>query len=342
MQQTNRPGGGVKPLLRRLAALAAIGIAAVGLAAAAPGTQVRIRDARPHVTPTATPEPTPEPTPAPTPEPTPVPTPTPEPTPVPTEPAVRIRYKKQPRPFIVVDDYVEWADLKGYRSGALTPQGPWGIGMDYFHTQPGDPGYRSGRIVIGDSRCCQLGIYQMRAEARDFATFAVWGGHYTEGLTPPVLTASRYREIEACFQEQIRARGVCKVFVFATINDYDFDGNRNEPHIRAVLRTAETLASLSYTYEEQVYHPRVYLLGLAGGWEKGSIVSIPYRRFNQFCDDYNAKLRLALNAAPLLEDTAPFYATIAQMVQGEIGFIDDGLHYDDPTLSSIIAYLKTL
>ena len=62
--------------------------------------------------------------------------------------------------YETVDDYNEWADNTGYESGMLTPLGVDGIGQDYFHTLDTSDGYDSGRIVIGDSRCCQLGIYQ--------------------------------------------------------------------------------------------------------------------------------------------------------------------------------------
>ena len=265
----------------------------------------------------------------------------------PEEPAaartqVAIRRKYPLRSFDEAQDYVDWAYETGYRTGAMVPQGASSIGYDYFHTLPGEPAYRSGRIVIGDSRCCQLGIYALRSNRKSYAVYAVWGGHYTSGLVPPVLTDKHLQEIEACFQEQIRVRGFCKIFFFATVNDFDFHTNHNEQHIQAALSAAERIASLSCEQDGEVFHPQVYVIGFAGGRNTGSIVSVPHAVFNRYCGDYCEKLHAAVDASALLRDTAPYYTAVPEIVQGEVGFIDDGLHYDDQTLDRIVTYINTL
>lgn len=73
-------------------------------------------------------------------------------------------------------NYTEWAEKIGYPSGLLCADGSSGLNQDYFHTPIDTESYNSGCIVIGDSRCCPLGIYQSRMNSSDFAVFAVWGG----------------------------------------------------------------------------------------------------------------------------------------------------------------------
>jgi len=60
-----------------------------------------------------------------------------------------------PAEYTVLDDYQKWAKDVGYPQNMLVPMGVDGINQDYFHTLPDAPGYTSGKIVIGDSRCCQ-------------------------------------------------------------------------------------------------------------------------------------------------------------------------------------------
>ena len=124
--------------------------------------------------------------------------------------------------FTVLDDYQKWAKEVGYPQGMLVAMGVDGINQDYFHTLPDAPGYTSGKIVIGDSRCCQLGIYEQRTGADDFADYAVWGGHFLPGAEPPAMTEEQFSEVERCFQEQIKSCGECSIYFFATVNDYDY------------------------------------------------------------------------------------------------------------------------
>ena len=114
--------------------------------------------------------------------------------------------------FTVLEDYQKWARDVGYPQDMLVPMGVDGINQDYFHTLPDAPGYTSGRIVIGDSRCCQLGIYEQRTGAADFADYAVWGGHFLQGAEPPAMTDEQLAEVEDCFQEQVRTCGECSIY----------------------------------------------------------------------------------------------------------------------------------
>ena len=116
--------------------------------------------------------------------------------------------------FTVLDDYQKWAKEVGYPQGMLAAMGVDGINQDYFHTLPDAPGYTSGKIVIGDSRCCQLGIYEQRTGADDFADYAVWGGHFLPGAEPPAMTEEQFSEVERCFQEQIKSCGECSIYFF--------------------------------------------------------------------------------------------------------------------------------
>ena len=67
-----------------------------------------------------------------------------------------------PEEFTALKNYQEWAKQIGYPQNVLDALGVNGINQDYYHTPAADPAYTSGRIVVGDSRCCQLAIYQQR------------------------------------------------------------------------------------------------------------------------------------------------------------------------------------
>ena len=132
-------------------------------------------------------------------------------------------------------EYQLWAINAGYPQGSLTPLGWEGINQDYYHSLPWSAGYNSGKIVIGDSRSCQLGIYQERTGRADYAVFAVWGGHYVSGTGTPIMSEMLLSDFEQCFHEQIKTNGNCTVFFFATVNDYDYLYNNNSGFISAAV-----------------------------------------------------------------------------------------------------------
>lgn len=253
--------------------------------------------------------------------------------------AEQIEPPEPERPFDVYNDYHQWTETEGYGSGALVPQGPDGLYMDYYHTLPGEPAYASGRIVVGDSRCCQLGIYEQRAGRSDFASFAVWGGHYVNGEYPPILAAGIVSDIEACFREQIRACGKCTVFFFATVNDYDRSGVRNAESIAAAIDAAEYIASMEYESGGRVYRPRVIVVGFDGCRHDGAFSGADPAVFNRYVEAYNGELRGAVEESPLLSANASLFGTVPEIMNGDCGFINDGLHYDDRTLRAICGFI---
>ena len=242
--------------------------------------------------------------------------------------------------FTGLNDYQRWTVTRGYPQGILVPLGVDGINQDYFHSLPGTAGYTSGSIVIGDSRCCQLGIWQDWMGFDDFAVFAVWGGHYVSGTGTPALTGEHLAEVEECFHAQIRTHGRCTVFFFATVNDYDYSGNNNTGYISAAVASAERIASMSYAYEGTVYHPEVIVIGFDGGHTTGDIFGIPQKVFNRYVDSYNKELRDAVRNSPVLKETASRFTTVSEITGGKTTFISDGLHYSDNTLQKIADYMK--
>ncbi len=242
------------------------------------------------------------------------------------------------RPFDIYDDYDQWTESEGYGSGALIPQGPEGLYQDYYHTLPDDPAYTSGRIVIGDSRCCQLGIYEQRAGRNDFAAFAVWGGHYN-GAYPSIMTEGIVSDIEACFRAQIRACGTSTVFFFATVNDYDRTGARNAENIAAAIEAAEYFASMEYEANGRTYRPQVVVIGFDGCRAEGSFYGEDPAEFNRNIGTYNEALREAAAASPLLSPGISRFSTVPEIMGGNCGFINDALHYDDRTLKAICDFI---
>ena len=243
-----------------------------------------------------------------------------------------------PTEFTVLDDYQNWAKEVGYPQGMLAAMGVDGINQDYFHTLPDAPGYTSGKIVIGDSRCCQLGIYEQRTGADDFADFAVWGGHFLPGAQPPLMTEEQFSEVERCFQEQIKNCGECRIYFFATVNDYDYIGNDNDESISSAVSTAEKLGNMSCEKEGKVYQPEVIVIGFDGGAED-VLYRIPSQEFNRYVDDYNEKLRTAVNNSAILQQNAESFTTVPEITGGRTGFNEDGLHYSDDTLKEIVDFI---
>lgn len=122
--------------------------------------------------------------------------------------------KKPSAEFTKLDDYQNWAKEEGYPKNILVAEGVEGVNMDYFHTPEDSKGYTSGKIVVGDSRCCQMGIYEVRSEGADAAVFAVWGGHYLSSAEPPILSDELFADLTKCFEEQIKTAGECRVYFF--------------------------------------------------------------------------------------------------------------------------------
>ena len=228
--------------------------------------------------------------------------------------------------FDSFSDYTDWANETGYHDGSLTARGSSGA-------------YTSGSIVIGDSRCCQLGIYQQRTGGSEYAAFAVWGGHFASGISPSILNDELLSDVESCFRAQIDACGSSTIYLFATVNDYDFYNNSNSTYIRDAVRAAERLSELSYDNGEGVFRPLVIVVGFDGCWTTSDLWGTPQSTFNRYVSDYNTSLQSAVNASESLAEGAGYFTTVPDICGGKAGFIDDGLHYSDDTLESIAAYI---
>lgn len=246
-------------------------------------------------------------------------------------------------PFPESRDYQVWAEETGYPDGYLVPQGSWGIGQDRYRTRPEEPGYASGRIVVGDSRCCQLGIYQQRTGREDFAVFGVWGGHYCQDRTPSILSDDAMAEIEDCFRRQAETAGDCVVYVFATVNDFDYESGDNGDSIAAAVRAAERVAAMSWPVDGSIRHPKVVVIGMAGCRDDGPLPGIPQEDFNRYVPAFNSALAQAVAERPLLRLWASYYTTVPAITgDGGPSFINDGIHYSDDTLRVLTDYLAGL
>ena len=100
--------------------------------------------------------------------------------------------------------------------------------------------------------------------------------------------------------------------------------------------SAEKLASMKCVHNGKTYSPRVTVIGIEGGEETDS-GWIP-QGFNRGIEAYNAELRAALEASPILAETASRYTTVPILTGGRSDFIDDCLHYGDETLRTLVLY----
>ena len=228
------------------------------------------------------------------------------------------------------NDYRDWAENVGYNSGYLTQAGVKGINGDQYLTLPDSPAYTSGNIVIGDSRCCQLGILQQRTGAGSYATFGVWGGHYSSKNAPSIVTDKLRNAVRDCFEAQIKTVGKCDIYFFATVNDYDFKSNDNAGNIESAVNTAAEFANMTFDYNGKTYQPNITVIGFDGCWTTSDLWGTPQEDFNRWVEDYNKKLEAAVKAENKLNGCR--FTTVPHICGGKAGFIDDGLHYSDETL----------
>ena len=238
--------------------------------------------------------------------------------------------------FLTMQDYQTWATEVGYPGKELISNGMKGINQDWYCTRPDAAGYDSGRIVIGDSRCVQLGIYQQRTSGNEYAVFAAWGGHYLD-LDPYLGDVWFQRKVKGCFQRQVEKAGKCDLYFFTTVNDYDFRENNNEAAAAAAVKWAEQFASMHYEYEGKDVYPSVTVIGIVTGARKGVVLRYPAEEFNRYEEDYNALLKAKVMNSEILQNAK--WTTVPEILNNEIGFITDGLHYNDETLKKLADYL---
>jgi hypothetical protein len=239
--------------------------------------------------------------------------------------------------FLTMQDYQNWAVETGYPGKELIANGVEGINSDWYITLPESPGYESGRIVIGDSRCVQLGIYEQRTGGDDYAVFAAWGGHYLD-MDPYLGDVWFQRKVTECFRKQVETTGKCDLYFFPTVNDYDFRENRNEAPAQAAVKWAEQYASMHYEYEGKDVYPSVTVIGIVAGAKNGTVLRYPAEEFNRYESDYNALLKETVMNSEVLHDAE--WTTVPEILNNETGFIPDGLHYNDETLKKLADYIS--
>ena len=230
-----------------------------------------------------------------------------------------------------------WAKETGYKTGLLISQGASGLNQDAFRMSPDCPGYRSGRIVVGDSRCVQLGIYELHTGRADCAVFGVWGGHYASSYN--ILSDADFSAIQKCFTEQIRVCGHSNIFLFATVNDFDYSKNQNSAYIRGAVSAAERLQGMRCSLNGNTYQPHLTVVGFDGCRKSGSVFGIAQQTFNRYVPDYNSALKTAVQQSSILSQANADFTTVPEITGDRTAFLSDGLHYADSTLWQIMSFL---
>ena len=81
----------------------------------------------------------------------------------------------------------------------------------------------------------------------------------------------------------------------------------------------------------------VIVIGFDGG--QGDILQSIPAEFNRYVDDYNEKLRTAVNNSAFLKQNAEYFRTVPEITGGRTGFNEDGLHYSDDTIKEIVEFI---
>lgn len=175
----------------------------------------------------------------------------------------------------------------------------------------------SGRLIVGDSRTCQLWNYKNSG-----ASFvSVWGGHFGYGgSNGQIDTAAQRKHMKAYVEKTIAKKGYCNVYVFATVNDYN-GGSAYKGAAGNVLSLAKTIAGYTGTYKGKKAKCKVTVVGLVGS--KGKNVST-----------YNSYLKKSL-------PSHIGWLSIGGCLGGSNkGYMSDNVHYNNTTLKNIWAKLK--
>ena len=217
-------------------------------------------------------------------------------------------------------------------------QGETAESGDYMTPADDTEADASGRIVIGDSRCCQLGFYQQKHDRHDFAVVGVWGGHYMNAAEPQIITDDSFEQIKACFERQIESTGSSTIYFFATVNDCGPSDSENQ--IQSAVKAAERLAGLTYQKDNGICQPEIVVIGFAGV-ENEDPDDESSSEFNRRCDTFNDMLLGAAAADPLLSKNADRFTTVPAICKGSVSFAADGLHYNETTVRQITDYLAS-
>jgi len=186
-------------------------------------------------------------------------------------------------------------------------------GTNGYHCTKSNP--KSGRLIIGDSRTCQMWKYKNKG-----ASFvSVWGGHYGYGgslmqidYAPQRITMKTYA------QNTIKKCGKCHIYIFATVNDYNGAGSYTSA-VSSVISLAEAAYGWTAKYQKKTVHPVVHVVQLVGS--KGKNVS-----------GYNALLKSKVASSRKIKNCISINGCLAG---SNGGYASDGVHYNNTTLKNI-------
>ena len=112
----------------------------------------------------------------------------------------------------------------------------------------------------------------------------------------------------------------------------------NAGYISAVIKAAEQLQGITCTVDGKTLSPQITIVGIDGGRTDGTVLGVQPQAFNSAVESYNTALKKAAAESSTLRNAA--FVTVPAMTGQPVGFIDDGLHYDDATLDAIRAVIK--
>lgn len=186
-------------------------------------------------------------------------------------------------------------------------------GINNYHCVMSNP--KSGKLIIGDSRTCQMWNYKSKG-----ASFvSVWGGHYGYGGTlMQIDNASQRNTMKLYAQDTIKKCGKCHIYIFATVNDYNGAGSYTSA-VANVINLADTAYGWTAKYQKKTVHPIVHVVQLVGS--KGKNVS-----------GYNTLLKSKVASSKKIKNCISISGCLAG---SNGGYASDGIHYNNATLKNI-------
>ena len=174
-------------------------------------------------------------------------------------------------------------------------------GENGYHLSECNP--YSGKLIIGDSRVCQMWDSGTKA-----SYVSVWGGHYY-GTKGSINSDEGIRIMKKYIKKTLDKKGYCDVYIFASVNDFN-GGSETEAKLSAdkLLKLAKML-----NVSDNV---NINIVGLVG--TKGVDVT----GYNQILQD---------NIAQGMK-----FASIEGCLKGENnGYLSDNIHFNKVTLKKI-------
>lgn len=170
----------------------------------------------------------------------------------------------------------------------------------------------TGKLIIGDSRTCQLWNYKNKG-----ASFvSVWGGHYGyRGSSGQIDTSSQKNTMKDYIKTSVNKKGYCNVYIFATVND--FNGGTKA----AAKGPANNVIKLAKELKNYNSKANITVVSLVG--TKGKNVSA----FNTYLKNNLPNKVKWLNISDCLKGS-------------NSGYQIDNTHYNNTTLKNIWSKIK--